>query len=805
MRYLNILLLSCFSIFWAPLWGQDTGRVTGTVTDPSGAPIPKAAVSLLLHGGAQPVATTVTNAEGTFSLETLRPVYYDLTLEAPGFQQYKQENVKVNPSRATDLPPIKLQLAVTLTSINVTAGAESVQTTSPSVSTTVTNEQISRLPVSDRNPLAFINTQAGVPSTTYETVINGQLSSFSNLTLDGINIQDNYIRSGGLDFTPAQLKLDQVQEFTVVASNEGATTGGGASQVNMTTPSGQNKLHGAALWQNRNQALAANNWFNNQQGVHPPHLNLNQFGGTLGGAIKHDKLFFYLNYEALRERTEATEDATILTQSARDGYFSYINTKGVQTKSSQPILQIVELQPDPIMQKLQAQVPDPSHINNFNVGDSLPGHLLNTAGYAYSVRNNTDEDNATGKLDYYISPKNSLTGSYAWNRELVDRPDIGVVYSPTPFFKNDDARNFTSVAWRFSPTPHLTNEARAGSYFAPATFDFNGTLPPYIIGGMSYSTPDPASASSTLPQGRNTKTYAAMDNATWTHGRHTLKFGFQMQNVAVRTYDYTGTIPQYNVGIGSAAQAENLLFSSDLPGISPADLNNANGLLATFAGLLDNDNVTYNVANRTSGFVPGQPYLRHFTYDNFAFYGQDEWKPLRNLTVTAGLRWDYYSPVNEKDSLELQPLLTGTAKDTLLSDGTLYFTGNSVGRPFYHADKNNFGPSIGLAWDPFGKGNTSIRAGYSISYVVDEAIQIAEGFTAENTGLQSFPANFDLAGTVSSLPAITGQPFQVPLHISDDYNINPTASFGMVDPQSAHAVHPDVEPFSPARIQGHHH
>ena len=102
MRAQTIFLAYCFS---TALWAQDTGRVTGTVTDPSGAAIPKATVNLLLHGGAQPVASTVTNDQGAFALETLRPVYHDLTLQATGFQQYKQENVKVNPSRATDLPP----------------------------------------------------------------------------------------------------------------------------------------------------------------------------------------------------------------------------------------------------------------------------------------------------------------------------------------------------------------------------------------------------------------------------------------------------------------------------------------------------------------------------------------------------------------------------------------------------------------------------------------------------------------------------------------------------------------------------
>src|SRR6516165_8148197 len=153
-----ILLVGSVTVAWA----QDTGRITGSVVDPSGAVVPKAAISVLLHGGATPAATTVSNAAGLFTVESLRPVLYDLTVDAPGFEKYQIENVKVNPSRDTDLPAITLQLAAAATSVSVTAGVETVQTATTEISTTVTNDQISRLPVGDRNPMAFLSTQAGV-------------------------------------------------------------------------------------------------------------------------------------------------------------------------------------------------------------------------------------------------------------------------------------------------------------------------------------------------------------------------------------------------------------------------------------------------------------------------------------------------------------------------------------------------------------------------------------------------------------------------------------------------------------------
>jgi hypothetical protein len=166
--------------------------------------------------------------------------------------------------------------------------------------------------------------------------------------------------------------------------------------------------------------------------------------------------------------------------------------------------------------------------------------------------------------------------------------------------------------------------------------------------------------------------------------------------------------------------------ASNLPGVSSTDLATANSLLATLGGYVDGYSQTFNVTSRSSGFVANSPFIRHFLDNSYSFYAQDKWKLLPNLTVTLGLRYQLPGVVDEADSLELSPVLQGTAEQTLLSNATLNFAGSSAGRPWYRREWKDFAPNFGFAWDVFGDGKTAVRGGYSLSYVNDQEILAPE-------------------------------------------------------------------------------
>jgi hypothetical protein len=762
-----LLILAAFA-----LNAQVASSVTGTVLDPSGAAIPGATVSLQMPGSGSSLFTAKTTSNGAFSIASVPPNTYDLVVEASGFLKLVVNNIAVEPSRTMDVQTLRLSLPTTSQTVEVSEASVTVQTTSSDVSTTITKTQIQDLPTMNRSPLGFLQSQAGINNARGNTTVNGQRSSYVNVTLDGINIQDNFIRTNDMDFLPNLLLLDQVAEVTVSSSNADASTSGGSSQVNFVTPSGTNQYHGSLYWSNRNSALAANSFFNNRVGTPIPHLNQNQIGGKVGGPVLKNKLFFYFNYEAYRQKQQSTYNYAVLTPNARNGIFTLSN--GTQVN----VLNLMNVAPNSVMTGIMAKVP--TAYNNYNVGDSSSALLRNTAGYQFNVRNNRTRDNITGKLDYSLSTKNSLSASYIYNRDLLDRPDCDTTFDTTPGCRNINATRLFSLGWRYNPLPSLTNEARFGFNLAPGLFIADPSGPGFFVTGTSYQNP----INTFLPQGRFTNTYNWSDKAAWIHDAHTVQFGVTGQRVTIRNYNYASILPSYALGFGTGNQG---LVASQIPGISSSDLSSANTLLATLAGYLNTDTQLFNVTSRTSGYVNGAPNLRNLYFTNYTAYVTDSWKVKRNLTATLGLHWDHYTPVDEKDSLALLPVIKGNNPIATLLDPnlTLDFAGSAVGRSWYSPSWHNFAPNLGLAWSPSGDNKLAIRAGYSIAYVDDNiAYALSNSAVSTNSGLATTVSNAGLKGFISSTPpALTAPAFQVPRTVAQNYALNPSGNAtAMPDP-----------------------
>lgn len=767
------LFLTSTSIF-----AQVAGRLSGSVVDSSGAAISGASVKLTTRGGAV-AGNQSTTSDGIFSFAGLQPGTYEVEVEMNGFALAKVVGVKVDTARETPVGEIALQPAAIAQTVDVTADIAGVQTANAEISTVVTNEQVRRLPIIDRGIVGLITSQPGTGSSgRTPTTINGLRVSYANVTLDGVNIQDNFLRENSLDYQPNLLLLDQVSEMTLATSNTTSSMGFGATQVALSTPSGGNSFHGAAFWYNRNNALAANDFFSNRDGLGLPFLNQNQAGGSISGPIVKNKLFFYANFEAFRRRQQSIQQRTILTDTARQGIFTYRNTAGLQQVN---LLQLAGRSMDPMMQSLINQVPGSDKINNFRTGDSneLVG-LRNTGGYSFLSSQNRDRNNATGRLDYYVNDRHSLFGTYLWNTDKNERPTVNQLsYSPTPEVTNDNSTNFTSMGWNSTWSPNFVNELRGGFNFAPGNFLRSTPDQSAIFTDTIFSNP----IQTYMPQGRDTKTWNISDNANWVKGRHTMRFGFQMQNIRVNSWDRSGTIPTYRVGIPTGAGA---LTTADLPGINATDLTNANSLLASLAGLLMQGTQNFNVTDRASGFVPGAENRRIYNFNTFAWYFNDAWRVTRKINITAGLRYEYQTRLDEARGLALLPVLQNNNPiETLLSpNGTLDFAGSAVGRPWYNKDLNNFAPNAGLTWDILGDGKTIFRAGYSLNFVNDNVIVALQNSPTTNSGLQStVTPTYQNQQVFASAPrAIPTPAFNVPRTYAENYAINSQGAFAMIDP-----------------------
>ncbi len=769
-----------------------TGRLRGSVSGPDGL-LPGATVTVTDSQTGRSQSTTA-NDTGAYQFERVAFGVYTVRVTADGFKTYVANNVKIDANTEYNLNPI-LEIGDVSVEVTVEAGAELVNSSNAELSNTVSPRQVLDLPINGRNPLSLLSLQAGVNATT-GNVVNGQRTSSTNFTRDGINVQDNFIRTGG--FVQDRPNVDDTGEFTVVTQNAGAEVGGGGSaQIQLVTPRGGRDFSGSAYIYNRNSEFAANDFGNNATGVERPFLNRNQIGGKVGGPFPfpgfgegtpmffRDKAFFFVNYEKYLLRQTTPKTTTVLLNQFRDGTFNYTGTDGnqysVNVLSGAGMTAPIPgssggpLTVDPVIaSRVLANSPGAGNGNLLNGGLSQQ--------YFFNQQNNDTRDSVTTRFDLDIDDANSVYFVYKYNKNSDDRTDIDGTYNVTPVNTQGGPTQTYLLAYTTVLGSNFTNEIRGGySQSDPFFFEDSNFPTDFIIGGIPLMT-NPQSAFQA--QGRKTDQYTLQDNASYTTGNHTMRFGADLNAQRIDSQTNFNRVPIYNISTTGNVNTPRLPSSLFPGGISSTDRGRADALRYLLGGIVGSGSVAANFVNPQLGPVIGASSRQRFEYETYGLYFSDQWRVTPELTLNLGLRWDYFSPLRNPDVVYLEPDL-GNAKglaelkSALLNpDGQYVLIGTNSGSPgqFFKSDLNNFGPVLSFAYSPQDRGgilgsifgNSGVlRGGFRIGYINDEYVRGPDNAAGGNPGLD-FTVRAIQNGSTSlnarfnNLPGFTLPPFDVP-------------------------------------------
>jgi hypothetical protein len=762
-----------------------TGTLTGSVVDPSDAVIPGATVTVVDLDTNQRY-NAISDTSGLFTLTNLPNGFYSVTVEAVGFNKAVIERVQVNVAQTAKVLA-KMQVAKVGTEVIVSAEQSVVQTESAELKNSVDRRQIMDLPLPTRNPLDLVRTMPGIVTPTAsgiaDSFVHGLRGNSTNLTQDGINVADNFVKTSSF-FAISAPTVDTVGEFNVSIGGIGVDAGFGAAQVNIRTQRASNDFHGSLFWFQRTNALNANTFFNNASGVPRPYQLQNRIGVNAGGPVYIPKLYngkertwIFGQYEAFREPVAQERTRHVLAPSARQGLFTYTPASGgpPQTVNLLPLGTIGTSGAQPAINSAVM-----NFYNNLVPADSLtdagctaPGDGVNIRCFRFNLPAKGIQDRYTLRVDHQLTSKHTV--EFVFNQADFDtNPDLLNNIEPnfpkSPGGSQGSRRQVLTWAFHSIFGQNKTNEARVGYQRAPVGFNifndygdtggfqlqFGGTLP---IGGMLT---DPTLTSNNLPQGRNTPVRQVSDNFAWVKGRHTIRFGGEYRQILANSYFYNTVIPRVTLGSNSANP--NGITADDFPGgISAGDLSRAGTVFNMATGLLGSISQGFNHTSPTSGFVKGVPRTIDPLQHNLSFYIQDGFRLKPSLTLQLGVRYEYQGVFDLRNGLVLLPQdgeagLWGPAgvnnlfnprATPALNDTLLNFAGGDTGKPVYDRDLNNFAPFFGFAWDPGANGKTAIRGSFA-SHFTQEGFTLFQLVSTGNTGLFSVLQNSTPPGVFST-------------------------------------------------------
>ncbi len=706
-----------------------TTSLRGEISDAKGLVVPGATVTLS-NGATGFMRTTKTDGQGVYQFLEVPPANYLLTVEAAGFAKTKRENVLLQVSSPATLN-ISLQVAGSSVVVEVTSEAPLVNTTDATLGNNFDSRQLTDLPAEGRDPAAILSLQPGVvyigPAANQGLIpeqqnndsrggaVNGARSDQSNITLDGLDDNDQlegYAFQGAMRAT-----LDSLQEFRVTTSNYDAASGrSSGAQMNLVTKSGTNSIHGSLYEYNRPTFDVANDWFNKNSELEngfpniPQHLLRNTFGGTIGGPIKKDRLFYFAAYEGQRTAEQMQTTRIVPTESLREGYIKYLCNPssdpncilGSPNPNDVNVTNIAAYTPDYVVTLTPAQFasldqgcgangtcplgpganPLLANINGANSNalythyplpnctacgnaENGDGDGLNSAGYTFPGDNPTSLNTYILKLDYKITTDGSqslfVRGNLQNDHEglppqfpglpaddVVTNNSKGIAVGYTYIIRNNLINNFRYAFIRQGLGQVGLNDQDYNTIRGlDDTVALNPTDTPTIL--------------------TNVPVHNFIDDVSWTKGRHTIQFGSNWrlihnnrasnaQNLSSGYANMYWMDPSFIAGTnGSLDPGLNVTEGGHFPLVDPSFGASYGFAAVQLAGIMSQ---VYSVTNqdKNANLIPnGDLVSRHFHNFESEFYLQDKWNATPNLTITYGLRYSLLQPPYEADGNQVSP------------------------------------------------------------------------------------------------------------------------------------------------------
>lgn len=745
-----LALASLFVFAAAGIAQIATTSLRGVIKDPSGAVVPGATVTLT-NGANGQTFTATADAAGEYTFASIPPARYTIKVAATGFgDQTKIAELLVN-------QPATVNFTMTLQAVsqvvNVSAEAETLNTTDASLGESMGNTLIQALPSETRNVPDLLSLQPGVlylPSTpggagaseqnptgdSRSGAVNGVRSDQGNVTIDGVDDNDQVY---GYAFTGVLRETqDSIDEFRVATSNTNVDEGRSAgAQVSLITKSGTNSFHGSLYEYNRPTLTVSNNYFNKQAEIDsgepniPPKLIRNIFGGSVGGPIFKNKLFFFANYEALRQAEDTEVTQTVATSSYLAGNLIYQGADGNNYTLSPA--EVTTLDGGCIGEGgcESAEYPNGPGVNPnaeayFHLepaaNGTLTGDGLNTGSFTFASPNPHTENTSIVRLDYTPSEKHRIFVRGGLQKDTTLGTENFPGQGPSSYFEDNTKGMIAGDTWSISP--NLVNDLRYG-YIRQGNSNRGVGSGDYVdFRFMATATAETRTTLATVPVNN------IVDNFNWNHGKHDFQFGanwrlvHQNRTSNANSYNNASSNPYWLGG--------NPPDPSAITGI-PVSNGFSNSYVIAYANLVGTvpsvtDQYNYDLTSPTSGnlLADGAPVMRHFSANEFEYYLQDAWKPLPTLTVTFGIRHTLLQTPSETDGQEVTPTIDtdtwykqreAAALQSQIYEPLLTFApaGKFYGKPgFWPMSKDNIAPRLAIAWAPTSR--TTVRMGAGLYY-----------------------------------------------------------------------------------------